>query len=565
MRAAAWAAIVVPALLLLLYVWIYGVNGPEWDHANSADIFSRWDAGTFTLEFLFRQHNEHRKAVPRLVILALGKLTRWNNRAEMFAHAGLMCGTALILFGALRRELGATATRLQALLLFIPIALLSLSPRSYDALVGDGFPHYLSIIFYVAALRILVLGRRAPLAVAGAIVCAVAASFSISNALLVWPVGLGVLLAEMHLRDREGSLATRILMWTVAGAVTIGAYFYGYHDPGNHTAPSLALEHPTLAIEHFVLLNGSVFSAEHQAAFVFGAIALVLDAVVIVEASTDWWRYEERPPFGFWLLLMTLLSEAMITLNRFGFGVNQALASRYAAMLAFAPVGTYWCLVVRRPRWRVAPALVAPAATLMIVGYLAVTLDAWAAAPLLYSQKSWQAYLMWSAKYQPDSVLTRLYPNPDHARAYSAALERLGLNVFAEPHVQPQDLAVSLAAPEFHVETVNARPLDGTPLVVAAGDPISVSGVAYNDTQTGPPPAIFLTVDGTQNFPAHPGVYRDILGGRIRHRGRRWAGFTGSFNATLLAPGDHTLALRIVKDDGRQAYVTEPIVRVIRR
>ena len=32
-------------------------------------------------------------------------------------------------------------------------------------------------------------------------------------------------------------------------------------------------------------------------------------------------------------------------------------------------------------------------------------------------------YLMYTAKYQPLSLLEKLYPNPNHARIYSAALE----------------------------------------------------------------------------------------------------------------------------------------------
>ena len=81
-----WALVVVPFALLFLYVWIYAVNGPDWDHMSSAEIFYRWRDGRFDFEYLFRQHNEHRKAVARLVTLGLGLLTRWNNRPEAMLH-----------------------------------------------------------------------------------------------------------------------------------------------------------------------------------------------------------------------------------------------------------------------------------------------------------------------------------------------------------------------------------------------------------------------------------------------------------------------------------------------
>src|SRR5215471_4943579 len=105
MRAAAWGAPLAAASLLLLFILVYRVNGPEWDHVTSAEIFWRWDIHQFTPAFLFKQHNEHRIAAPRLAILALGLLTKWNNPVEMIAHWALMCTTALVLFGAFRREL----------------------------------------------------------------------------------------------------------------------------------------------------------------------------------------------------------------------------------------------------------------------------------------------------------------------------------------------------------------------------------------------------------------------------------------------------------------------------
>ena len=102
----------------------------------------------------------------------------------------------------------------------------------------------------------------------------------------------------------------------------------------------------------------------------------------------------------------------------------------------------------------------------------------------------------------------------------------------------------------------NQRPYAEQPLAVKAGDPIEVSGWAFNETRTGPARAIFFNVDGTRDFPGHPGVYRDALGGAIRGRGRRWAGFTASFDAAILPPGEHTLALKIVSDDGTQFFLS---------
>ena len=564
--ALAWTLTIVPALLLVLYAAIYMVNGPEWDHVNSAEIFDRWDRGDFTLEYLFRQHNEHRKAAPRLAILALGTLTRWDNRPENFAHLALMAGTAVILFLAFRRDTRILDRR-RALLFFAPIACLLASPRSYDALLGDGFPHYLSIIGFAGALCTLAFARPSARALAGAIACGLLASFSISNGLLVWPIGLLILLADARVDPPRGVTWRRAIVWGLAGAITIAVYFHGYHDPGNHSGPRFLLQHPGIAVGHFLTVNGSSLAPDPHGALVFGAILLVLDALLLLLVFDDWWRRRMRPPFGAWLVITVIVSGLMITMNRAGFGVEQALASRYTGISVLAPIGLYWIALTRRDRWRLARPLTTSLATLMVVGYLTASVDAWAIAPQWYSRKSWVAYLMYSAKYQPSSILeTKLYPNADHARIYSAAMERLGYNVFAENHVRPETLTVGSARPEYAVETVNGLPARGsTTIDVSDRDAIVVDGWAFNDRSTGPARAVFLTIDGTRDLPAHAGIYREGLGGGIRRRARRWAGFTGSFGGFVLPPGEHTLAVKIVADDGTHAFVTPPVARIVRR
>jgi hypothetical protein len=564
--ALAWALVLVPALVLLLYVAIYAVNGPEWDHVNSAEIFDRWDRGQFTFEYLFRQHNEHRKAAPRLVILGLGELTRWNNRPEAFMHLALMAGTALILFAAFRRDAGLTDGRRRALLFFTPMAWLLASPRSYDALLGDGFPHYLSIIAFAGALCTLAFARPSARALAGAIACGLVASFSISNGLLVWPIGLLLLLCDARVDPPRGVTWPRALIWTAAGAITIAAYFHGYKDPGNHSSPWFLFEHPSLALGHFLAVNGSSLAPDLHGALIFGAIVLLLDALLLCFVLDDWWRRRQRPPFGAWLIVTVVISSMMITLNRAGFGVEQALSSRYTGISVLAPIGLYWIAVARRDRWRIGRPLTISLATLMVVGYLAASVDAWAIAPEWYSRKSWMGYLMYSAKYQPSSLLGKLYPNPDHARVYSAAMERMRFNVFADAHVSAEGLTPGGAAPGFSVETVNGEPAGAaTTIPVGETGAVIVDGWAFNAASTGPARAVFLTIDGTRQLPAHVGIYRPGLGGGIRRRNQRWAGFTGSFGGFVLQPGEHTLTVTIVSDEGGHAFVTPPIARIVRR
>jgi hypothetical protein len=562
-RTIALGLIAFSAAALLLFVAIYAVNGPEWDHVNSAEIFYRWNEGRFTLEYLFRQHNEHRKAAPRLVILALGLITRWRNPPEMYTHWTLMCVTALVVYRAFRRELNDHA---RAIVLFGPMMLLLVSPRSYDALLGDGFPHYLSILFLIAALVMLNFGRPTWGALAGAIACGLVTSFSISNGLLVWPFGLVLLLAELRERTPQPGIWPRAAVWTAVGVLTFAFYFHGYADPGNHTSPRIFIEHPTRGLAHFLALNGSVLAPIAGDAVVFGAVLVTLHIAMILAVAADWWWNRERPPFGFWFVTIALLSALLVSANRAGFGVTQAVSSRYTAMLALGPIGLYWALLVRARSWRLAAPLATSVATLMLLGYLLASADAWTVVPKYASQRRWMGYMMYSAKYQPSSLLEKLYPNADHARIYSAKMEEMRYNVFADPHVLASQLVPSQAPPDYKVETVDDRPAGPeTTIDVDKDGAVDVVGYAFNDRDNGPAGAVFLTIDGTRDLPAASGLYRDTLGGPIRGRGRRWSGFRGSFGGFVLTPGEHTLAVTIVHDDGRRAFTTPIVARITRR
>lgn len=565
-RAFVFLLLLVPPLLLLVFALTYAVNGPEWDHLSSAEIFDRWSRpGGLTMEFLFSQHNEHRKAAARLATLALGLLTGWNNRAEAVAHWALMCATSIVVFVAFQRELRPHRPRQEALLLFVPIGALLVSPRSYEALLGDGFPHYLSILALVAAIALLVNGRGWS-TLAAAVTCGIIASFSISNGLLIWPLGIAILASTLRGPADQRARPAKIAVWTAIGTATIALYFNGYVDPGNHSPPGFVVEHPLRAASHLLAVSGSSLAPYSYAAVAVGAVVLALQGWCLAGVGRDWWVRRETPPLSVWLMAMVVPSVAMITLNRAEFGLPQAMESRYTALSVLAPIAIYWCVLARQREWQPPRWLLRGVTVLLAAGYLAATAHAWAIAPSWHSRKSWQAYLVYSAKFQPLSILENVYPNPRHGAGHAAIMERLGLSVFAEPHVQPETLRAGLRRPDYRVDVLNhQRPYTEQPLTMSAGDPIEISGWAFNEDGTGPARAIFINVDGTRDLPGHPGIYRDALGGPVRGRGRRWAGFVASFDAAILSPGEHTLALKIVSDDGTRFFLSGPIGRVVRQ
>src|SRR5690349_17800123 len=85
-----------PAFVALGTILRYGVDVPTMDQwaPDVAGVFVKAHRGTLGLADFLAQHNEHRMVVPRLLMFALGLLTRWNTVAEMVLGWTIACATS---------------------------------------------------------------------------------------------------------------------------------------------------------------------------------------------------------------------------------------------------------------------------------------------------------------------------------------------------------------------------------------------------------------------------------------------------------------------------------------
>ena len=495
--------------------------------------------------------------------LGLGLLTRWNNRPEAMLHWALMVAAAAVLFAAFRRDLETRESRTRALLLFVPAACLLASPRSYEALLGDGFPHYCSILGYIGALYLLVY-RRGPLAIAGAVLCGLVASFSISNGLLIWPLGVVILASQMR---TERASITPAIAWAAIGTAVMAAYFHGYVDPGNHSGPGYILQEPAKSLAHFLVVNGSSLAPNLRAALVAGGLIVTLDAWCLLRVLDDWWRRKERPPLAAWLIVTVVISMAMITANRAGFGVRQGIESRYTGLSVLAPIGIYWCMMARRNAWQVPAAVRIFVTVFLLAGYGYATLNAWRIAPSWNSRKSWTGLSAVlgevPARGHPREALPECRSRPDllrrdgedglqrlcgAARRSAATVDRI--RTAGLPHRVGQ-------RPHARSGRSRSRSLKRARSKSWAG-PTTSKAPRRRAPSSSPLTGRWIfpgTWAATAPSAAGASATADAAGPDSR---RASAGF-------VLPPGEHTLALKIVPGDGTQAYLTQPFARVVRQ
>jgi len=309
----------IPYILIVAAVLVYAWN--VFAYSLNIPILDDYDAvfggllkftGATSLrdiyQVFFVQHNEHRVVVPKLFIVAdyyIGGAA--NFRVLTFlGNLGLL-GLVIVLFRLIGREKDRAAFYAVALLVI-------LQPQHWENMIWamSALPNF--YVLFLASLSFYVLTtKQSGAGLAAAIVSAVLSVFTFANGLAVFPVGLILLVAQRRGRDAA--------IWAVCGAVIIAFYFHGFVKPGHHP-PIVAtvLSNPyNFLLYFFSYVGSSVFFAPALG-------GLVLSGVFIYLLAKG--HYRKNP--ALMLILFFLFVTAFLTsLARSGFGVEQALSSRY--------------------------------------------------------------------------------------------------------------------------------------------------------------------------------------------------------------------------------------------
>ena len=339
---AALAAACAPAWLILRY----GVDVPYSDQWNTAHFFEEFARGSLTLADLYAQQNEFRQLFPHLLFVALGRLTGWNVKYEMFASlllAGLVAGCVW--------RLGARTfpDPLRRGVLFLLASLLNFSAIQYDNwLFGVQVVYFVPIACVAVGLFVADSERTGTAAAVAACAClSVVSTFSSANGLVAWFVLPPALLAA---RPRALAAARRWLpLWCAGIALCAAVYVQGYERPGSHPPTSEAVRHPLEAAAYFVAYLGGPLAAWRYplaVALAVGAVALTAYALACA------YLFRHRGDGGLlrrsmpWAALgaYTLCTGALVTVGRVGFGVGHATTTRYAAFSAYLLVALVYLL-----------------------------------------------------------------------------------------------------------------------------------------------------------------------------------------------------------------------------
>ncbi|MEM8931944.1 MAG: hypothetical protein AAGE94_12270 [Acidobacteriota bacterium] len=416
MPRSAWL-VAAPPLALAGLVATTGVDLAYWDQWALVPHLEALADGRLRLADLWTQHNEHRLLVPQLVMVALAWLTDWNVHAELAMNLVLALGLLGVLTILVRKTIETPPTWLLPLL-----SLLLFSPGQWENWAWGWQIQIFANVLAVAATLTLLVDADRPTRFAAALVCAVIATFSFANGLLIW--GLGLPLVARDGRARW----PRTILWILAALAVAALYFHGL---GVTDRPSFFDDGVPRTLKLFggylaIYLGAPLLGFHGHVAMYGGFLLLVAVAVFgLVETRREGlgWLLGPRLP---WLLLAgyAVASALLTAYGRLYLGLGQALTSRYVTLSTCLWIGVAGLLALAGQRpWirRLALAALVPLAIQWGVG-----------AERLHTIGEERRAIRAAIVDGRPVDLGTIYPDPEVVEERLATLRRLGLGPFRD-------------------------------------------------------------------------------------------------------------------------------------
>ena len=305
-----------------------------WDEWALVDTFNQVYAGEITLKNLAAQHNEHRILFPRLIFILLAFPFKWNVIYEQYFSVFLtFIAWLAIAILALKQTNHRNKTGVY-LANFLSSILLFSVVQSDSWLFG--FQLIWLLINTCVAIAVFLFGasRMTILSFLMAALTCFIASFSAAHGLVAWIAILPCIVYSVR------KLRPRIIitaLWGVCFAVSAALYFIGYHKPPSHPNTLYFFEHPWIATRYFFTLLGGFSIRSLPGSTIAGLILFVIFCYYAFRFTSCYQRAKFAAP---WLSigLFPILFALIATIGRSGFGVEQAMTSRYTTNSVFLVV-----------------------------------------------------------------------------------------------------------------------------------------------------------------------------------------------------------------------------------
>jgi hypothetical protein len=432
---------IIPAILTGILIIKYSVNVLFWDQWALASMFEKIYGGNLTFQDLISQHNESRKLFPRLLFIGMAYLTGWDVRYEMLVSFIL---AGLVSFNVYRLSwLTIGGSRVTLLMLACLSNLLIFSPIQWENwLWGIQVVVFVPIACLTTCILVAYSNLSLRIKILIGIILSTISTFSYANGLLCWVLVFPAI-ALAKPKAWKGLLQEKwlIVAWLIGFISNAVLYFYDYKKPSYHPSFSEGLLHPLKAVNYFLAFLGAPLSQNNlTVATIVGTILIALLIGVGLYLVRFWHSNNLiHRTFG-WLTIAgySLISAAITTSGRVGFGVEQSLSSRYVTFSLYLTVGLIYLSaiiiedagirkIISRPSLT-ANRLVSSLVTIAI--FLHLITAAYGIEKMhenLVNRWRGKACLLLINVVKDDDCLKVLFPKPDQMKATAGILNSMGL------------------------------------------------------------------------------------------------------------------------------------------
>ncbi|WP_157871836.1 hypothetical protein [Gloeothece verrucosa] len=314
---------------MIWYVYRFGVNVPFYDDWALVYLFEQLHKGTTSFNDFFVQHNEHRIVFPKVIFAILAFASNWNIKLEMYFSVFLSVINFYLIYKI--SEFSSRENKNFFHLFNILTCFLLFSWVQYENWLW-GFQiawFFINTCFILAVFFLTVPPNFSPffkLTMAG--LCCFIASFSSAHGLLSW---LAVIPCVLAVEGNKKQKIIRLFIWVTLFGLCCLIYSFGYHKPSYHPSLFFALEHFLIALEYFFsLLGASIIIVNYVQTGILIALVFLFFNFYTLKKYRSQFALDVTP----WLSIgwFTILFALLTTLGRSGFGVGQALSSRYTSI-----------------------------------------------------------------------------------------------------------------------------------------------------------------------------------------------------------------------------------------
>ncbi len=357
-RHLAWVLLTAPAVVVAGWIVVDTLRAvvplwsplPWFDEWATVGLIEAWRSGTMTaLEVLFAQHNEHRLVVPRLVFFADDLFFHGEGYLSLVAIFIVQAAHAALFAAVLSRSSPPRSGRWAVAAVVVALMFSLRQAENFSS----GFQVQFVGVFAGATLSFvlfaLVIGRiRRGAPYTGPLVASfgtvMLTSFTMANGL----VSAFVLVAMALAARLRWPIVLACAAWAVLLALV---YFQGYEPVAHHSRPSESLRHPVELLLYVGTYLGSVVASDQIAAPATAGLA-GLGALLAAVVRTVRQRGARPAEIALVAVMLFVTAAALVTASgRLGFGIGQALSSRYVtgSVTFWAAQLVYWW--IDPPAW----------------------------------------------------------------------------------------------------------------------------------------------------------------------------------------------------------------------